>query len=82
MRYPERIPYLLDSLQEIWEENPDWRFGQLLFNIGYFQPIDYGLTVQDPFHIEDDRLDKAIDRYHAKRRLDRRETMEVQVEKE
>jgi len=43
MRNPERIPKVLRELQKIWEKYPDWRLGQLIYNIP-------GL---DPFFIED-----------------------------
>ena len=43
MRDPYRIPFVLRELQRLWEKHPDWRLGQLVFNI----------PGRDPFHIED-----------------------------
>ena len=48
MRNPHRIPLVLRELQRLWEKHPDWRLGQLIFNI----------PRRDPFHIEDDDLIK------------------------
>ena len=30
MRDPNRIPVMLEMLENIWERNPDMRFGQLI----------------------------------------------------
>ncbi len=43
MRNPKRIPYVLRELEKIWEKYPDYRLGQLIFNI----------AGRDPFFIED-----------------------------
>lgn len=32
-RKPERIPLVLQKVEEIWREHPDWRLGQLIENI-------------------------------------------------
>ncbi len=32
MRDPARIGPTLDTLREVWEENPDMRLGQLIYN--------------------------------------------------
>ena len=49
MRNIKRIPVVVETLQEIWEKNPDLRFGQLVSNLygKYFGDIDI-------FFIEDD----------------------------
>ena len=48
MRDKNRIHPFLEKLEEIWKENPDLRFGQLIVcTLG-----------EDPFYIEDD---KALD---------------------
>lgn len=44
MRDPKRIPIILGELQKFWESNPDWRFGQIMFNL-------FGSG--DHFHIPD-----------------------------
>lgn len=43
MRNPERILTVMQSLMRLWLQYPDWRLGQLVFNI----------VGRDPFHIED-----------------------------
>ena len=43
MRNPDRIPKVLRELERLWSKHPDWRLGQLIFNI----------PGRDPFHIED-----------------------------
>ena len=42
-RNPERISKVLRELERIWKKHPDWRLGQLVFNI----------AGKDPFYIED-----------------------------
>lgn len=37
MRDPERIPEMLDLIEEIWILRPDLRLGQLLLNVN----VDY-----------------------------------------
>lgn len=43
MRDPKRIKPFLEELEKVWNEVPDWRFGQLVSN--FFGP--------DPFYMED-----------------------------
>ena len=31
-RSPERIPFMLNKVKELWKKNPDLRFGQLIGN--------------------------------------------------
>lgn len=50
MRDPKRIDELLNTVKTVWEQYPDWRFGQLVVNV---------LGV-DPFYIEDDIILKAF----------------------
>ncbi len=33
MRNPYRIPPFMVELQQFWLKHPDWRFGQMVFNI-------------------------------------------------
>ena len=40
MRDLSRIKKILSEIEEIWENNSDWRFGQLLCNIQYFEGKD------------------------------------------
>ena len=43
MRNPERIEKVMRELTKLWKKHPDWRLGQLIFNI----------PGRDPFFIED-----------------------------
>jgi len=43
MRNPERMRKVLRELEVLWSHHPDWRLGQLIFNI----------AGRDPFYIED-----------------------------
>ena len=55
MRDPARIDRILGLLRAEWEKNPDMRLCQLLVNAT-------GCT-GDMFHISDDVLEAAINRY-------------------
>lgn len=50
MRNPERIKPFLKEIENIWDELPDWRFGQLIEN---FKRV---ANIPDLFYIEDDRF--------------------------
>ena len=52
MRDPQRIPRVLDLLEKVWAEVPDWRLGQLIENIAR----DIGWN--DAYYMEDDDLEK------------------------
>jgi hypothetical protein len=53
MRDPERINRICDLLRDVWKLIPDWRLGQLIFNLtGRY----------DCFYVEDDTLEKALKR--------------------
>ena len=54
MRYPQRIPRVLDLLEKAWKEVPDWRLGQLIENIAR----DMGWN--DAYYMEDDDLEKEL----------------------
>lgn len=54
MRNPERIPRILDLLEKVWKEFPDWRLGQLIENIAR----DIGWN--DAYYMEDDDLEKEL----------------------
>ncbi len=53
MRDPDRIPIILEYIQHEWEEHPDWRFGQLMFNL-----LNGIWDTPEPrfFYLEDDLL--------------------------
>lgn len=61
MREKERIKRILILLEEIWNEVPELRLGQLLYNLADFHG--------DIFYIEDDVIEKklqdALDSYRA-----------------
>lgn len=50
-RNPDRIPEVLDAVEEYWQEHPDLRLGQLMWKI----------AGTDPFHMEDSELMGLID---------------------
>jgi uncharacterized protein YihD (DUF1040 family) len=54
MRDPNRIDRIIDKLRRYWREHPDLRLGQIVVNMNK--------TLSDPFHVEDDVLERAIDR--------------------
>jgi len=52
MRDPDRIPLILQRIEQVWERYPDLRLGQLLLNI----ESEEGL-----FYIEDEELARRIE---------------------
>ena len=58
-RNPDRIPKLLTMLGQVWMENPDLRFFQLLNTIGFLNVTGDG-TIEDPFYAEDDEIMRAL----------------------
>lgn len=51
MRDPERIERICNLLKEVWKQYPDWRLGQLIFNLtGRY----------DCFYVEDNTLEEAL----------------------
>lgn len=62
MRDIKRVRKFCNQLATAWELLPDWRFGQLLFNI--FEKLKTeGI---DPFYIEDDSMLEYIKKYIEK----------------
>lgn len=56
MRDPNRIDQFVQELGEIWKTQcPDWRFGQLIFNVI--------AATGDPFYLEDDAMLGRIKEY-------------------
>jgi hypothetical protein len=51
MRDIKRIKPLLALIEEVWNEVPDWRLGQLLVNVS---------RLDDPFYFEDDVLEEKL----------------------
>lgn len=54
MRDKNRISRILRILEEIWDRNPDQRFGQLLINLGVVKD-DF-----DTLHVEDDLMEQHL----------------------
>lgn len=52
MRDPERITQILYLLGDIWNEAPDLRLGQIIFNAG--------IPRVDIFYVEDDEVIKKL----------------------
>lgn len=62
MRNPDRIHVFCDRLAGIWEQVPDWRFGQLMSNmLGAY----VGKTGRDIFYPEDDEMLAFFEKYIA-----------------
>jgi hypothetical protein len=51
VRNPDRIPVVLESLRRLWERNPDWRLGQLIWNC------------EIHWHTEDDEAKEKLDSF-------------------
>lgn len=60
MRDPKRIPEILNTIQEIWEQVPDWRFFQLISNIPWKD------MQKDSFYYEDDKTLESLKLYLEK----------------
>lgn len=53
MRDPKRIDEFCEELKKMWQQVPDWRFGQLIVNaLGEIQAKEK----RDVFFIEDDKM--------------------------
>jgi hypothetical protein len=57
VRDKDRIPRILNKLEEMWENYPDYRLGQLIANLS--QEID---NKADPFFLSDDDLEEFIEK--------------------
>lgn len=51
MRNPERIPIIINELEQIWKSNPDYRLGQLISV--FTKPKE---PCHEMFNIEDDKI--------------------------
>ena len=51
MRNPDRIPEIIELLQKAWELVPDWRLGQLIYN----------MAGKDPFYMEEKELKEKLE---------------------
>jgi len=59
-RDKERIPEVLDGLEEYWQEHPDLRLAQVVVNIG--KERGYG---NDPFYMPDAELLRILRQKNA-----------------
>ena len=66
MRDPKRIDEFCDLLKELWKRVPDWRFGQLISNLGRQFRSDYEWTPGALFYMEDEEFMKELSRILAK----------------
>ena len=55
MRDPNRIDKFCDELKTIWHQVPDWRFGQLIYNLMLTQYTSGGV-----FYAEDGEMLAAL----------------------
>ncbi len=62
MRDPKRIDKFCDLLKEIWKRVPDWRFGQLISNLG--RQLEW--TPGGFFYAEDEEFMNELARILAK----------------
>lgn len=56
MRDSRRIKPFLERLEKVWNEVPDWRFGQLMSNVLNSMP-------EDPFFTEDKEMIEYFENY-------------------
>ena len=61
MRDSARIPRYCATLQDAWDEVPDWRFGQLIAN--FFRWLNAEKGVGDIFFLEDDKFFSYLEEY-------------------
>ncbi len=64
MRDKKRIKIILSILEEIWERNPDFRFGQLLINLRIIK--DDFETWQNEDDLLEEYLTKIKDEEYSK----------------
>ena len=62
MRDPKRIDKFCDLLKELWKRVPDWRFGQLISNLG--KQLEW--TPGGFFYAEDEEFMNELARILAK----------------
>ena len=62
MRDPKRIDEFCDLLKELWKRVPDWRFGQLISNLG--RQLEW--TPGGFFYAEDEEFMNELSRILAK----------------
>jgi len=57
MRDPRRIPRIMELIQLEWEKHPDYRLGQLIFNL-----LDGIWDTPEPrfFYLDDDLIEQRL----------------------
>ena len=61
MRHPERIPEILQVLQELWISKPDLRLGQIMVIAAeFYKPC------RDLFNLEDDEMLQRLQKWRSK----------------
>ena len=60
MRDPDRIDEFCGELARIWHGVPDWRFGQLMYNVFAAYTSRTGLDV---FYLEDEKMLEFLKEY-------------------
>lgn len=66
MRDPKRIDEFCDLLKELWKRVPDWRFGQLISNLGRQFRSDFEWTPGALFYMEDEEFMDELSRILTK----------------
>lgn len=56
MRDPKRIDRILEKIKDFWKAYPDWRIGQLIFN------LTSSSGAEDVFYVEDEIIEKELDK--------------------
>ncbi len=54
MRNPDRIKPFLETVEELWNKYPDWRFMQLICNLQRYLGTD-------GFYYEDDKMREILE---------------------
>ena len=62
-RDPERIEAVIGKLREVWMQDTDMRFGQLVYNLFWQMPETKktGEGGIDMFYVEDDAFERRLD---------------------
>jgi len=68
MRDPKKIERILALLGKIWEQEPDTRLCQLIYNLTYSLKNNY--ISEDIFYIEDTEFEKLMISYMKERGIE------------
>ena len=61
MRDPARIDRILEKVRSVWKRWPDFRISQLFVCVTTPGEHPNTATAYDPFYLEDDRFEAALD---------------------